>query len=425
MRVILVSGYYPPDTSMGAARAGAVVDYLRRHGHSVRVITRAEPWIDDVDESGIVIRTPWIRLPSFRIVRSSRPARKSLGPPKSVASIHRRSLLWGRISALAHNILAVPDTHGGWIPFAYRAGRRQIGAQPADIILASGPGFSAHVTAALLAARFGIPWVADYRDLWTNGTYYHYNSARRALDASIERRTIRTAALVTAVSSVFVDELVRDFGVAARLVRNGFDPVGLPPVSRRAPLSPARVNVLYVGNSFYGGKRSPQLLFRAARELGVRDDDLRFHFLGTDAGLVMPIARAEGVDRLVQCYSPASRLDSIVMQGRADALMLLLWNNVGESGILPGKLFEYAGVRRPIILVGYGQGEAARIVRDHSLGWIAENQEQARFALEQLLEMKSSTTLLPDLPESNRRGLAREEQCEILEQLLLEVLENE
>ena len=44
------------------------------------------------------------------------------------------------------------------------------------------------------------------------------------------------------------------------------------------------------------------------------------------------------------------------MQSRADALLLLMWNDPGEAGVYSGKIYEYIAVKRPIIYVGFPEG---------------------------------------------------------------------
>ena len=425
MQVILIAGNYPPDPAIGAVRAGAVSAYLTRQGHSVRTITRAGRFAPPAEGIHAAIRTPWVRLPTFRMMRSGVAPSESAEPSSPAPPVQGSRALRRHISKIAHAMASIPDPQGGWIPFAYSAGHRELTRFPADIIVATGPTFSAHIVASLLSRRFRVPWVADYRDLWTSSTYYPYGRLRHAIDTLLERQTVGSANLVITVSSVLAEDLRREMGIPVQVVRNGYDDVDLPSVSEREPLSEARVNLLYVGNSFYDGRRTPQPLFRAARELAAQPRDLRFHFLGADPGFVMPLAKAEGIEGLVECHPSVDRSESLSMQSRADALLLLLWNNPGERGTVTGKLFEYVAARRPILLLGYGQGEAARLVSENSLGWIADDDNRTMAALRGLLSMKSSSELLPDLSDHSRKGLSRDEQCRLLPELLHQTVQRD
>lgn len=407
---------------MGAARPGALADYLVRKGHVVEVITTAGPGLDNNGSSATVERTPWVRLPSFRRVDEGAPGNVGAVSESAPSTRAPHGRFRAALSAIAHDLISVPDPKGGWIPYALAAARRRLAEQRADVIVASGPTFAAHIVASIVSRQSGVPWVADYRDLWSDSTYYPYSRLRKAVDRLIERWTLESASSVTAVSQTMVEDLMRDFSVAAMLVRNGYDLTDYPALSAREPLGEARVNLLYVGNNFYHGRRTPQALFRAARDLNLGREDLQFHFLGSDPNIVMPLAAQEGVAKLVTLHGRVSMIESRTIQANADALMLLTWNHPGERGILTGKLFEYAGSRRPIVLTGYPDGEAAEIVRGQKLGWVVADADQARSVLQQLLASKASSELLPDLPESRRHGLSREAQFEAFEGLLSELV---
>lgn len=75
-------------------------------------------------------------------------------------------------------MIELPDERGGWIPSATSAALRAAGTNGCDLVIASGPPFAALVVAHRVAERLKIPWIADYRDLWSNGSYYSRSEAR-------------------------------------------------------------------------------------------------------------------------------------------------------------------------------------------------------------------------------------------------------
>ena len=53
---------------------------------------------------------------------------------------------------------------------------------------------------------------------------------------------------------------------------------------------------------------------------------------------------------------------ALALQMEADVLLLLQSSDPRDEGNLPAKLFEYLYARRPILLIGYERGIAARLV---------------------------------------------------------------
>ena len=61
-----------------------------------------------------------------------------------------------------------PDEMKGWIPFAVRSIERDADqGKKVDAILSTSPPISSHLIAAKAKTILGCPWVADFRDLWT------------------------------------------------------------------------------------------------------------------------------------------------------------------------------------------------------------------------------------------------------------------
>ncbi|MCV9996506.1 hypothetical protein OIU93_19760 [Paeniglutamicibacter sp. ZC-3] len=423
MRVLIISSHYTPEPVIGAIRPSKLAAFLHARGHEVVILSKSGPWEISDGDGPEVLRTPWIRLPVFRYEDGSLK-RNDLPIPTAAeqAAGNFKQRLRRLLADWSHEIFSIPDPEGGWIPFGYRAGKKAIEDSGIEVIFATGPSFSSHIIAARLARRFGVSWVADYRDLWTTGEYYMFGRMRKRIDGWIEQRVLANVACVTAIGQGLTNSLSENFPVVSHMVRNGTDEVVLAPLANRRPLSSARLNLLYVGNNFYGGRRTPKLLFRAAREMQLSPIDVKFHFLGSDPSAVDFMAREEGVLDLVEVHPSVGHMESLEWQSRADGLLLLLWDDPRERDTISGKLFEYAAVRRSIILLGYADGEAAQIVHEHRLGWCVSEPEGSTALLSDLLAKKASASLLDDLPKAY--GLSREVQHQKLENILVESANN-
>lgn len=424
MHILIVTSHFEPELVIGADRPTRLAEFLRAKGHQVSVLTKAGPSGNRNESDRGVIRTPWLRLPMPRLVRGTTGDHRVELPIK-VFGENSKSTNWVRrlIGRLAHEFFSFPDPEGGWVPFGYHAGKKNFVDSRPDVIFASGPSFSSHIIAARLSNRFEVPWIADYRDLWTSGSYYSYGRARRRFERGIEARILKSAAFATAVGNGLAKNLEDSFSVKAYAIRNGSDEHQRCEVNEKVPLSNSRLNILYVGNNFYAGRRSPKTLFSAAKTLELTSKDICFHFLGSDPNLVYEIAKSEEVSELVKVHSPVGKRESLQWQSRADVLLLLLWNDQGEKDTIPGKLFEYVAVRRPILLSGFSQGEAADIIRDFDLGYCVSNLHDSVEIINNLLAEKITNAVSEDLPESP--DLSRNVQFSKLENILVEMVGRE
>jgi len=320
------------------------------------------------------------------------------------------------------HVIAVPDIE---VLFAKALfiHSRDLGEWAPEVIVVSGPPFSTFFVAQRMARKRGIPWVADYRDLWTLSSYYALGPIRRRVDRSLESRLLRTASIVTTVSQPLADEMHHAFGVRSEVVLNGFDPNDLassvPSVAR--PGLPLRI--VYAGE-IYEGKRDPEPLFMALASMGLGPDQVQVKFYGETVRVVEDAARRHGVERLISCEPRLPHIESLALQQGADVLLLLMWNNPGERGVYTGKLFEYLGVRRPILMLGFPGGVAAELIRSRDAGVIANEPDEIAATLRRWLVLKEETGAVSLLPEAVSAGLTRQEQSKRLLELCRSLIDD-
>ena len=110
------------------------------------------------------------------------------------------------------------------------------------------------------------------------------------------------------------------------------------------------------------------------------------------------------------------------LQSKADVLLLLQWNSPSEAGNIPGKLFEYLGARRPILALGYPEGEMARIIQERAAGFFSNDPPAIAERLEAWRQEKRKAGHIAPLPETVRAGFSREAQFGKLEGFLDDLL---
>ena len=342
-RVLLLCDYDPTSPLIGPRRVDSFGQGLAVLGWDVRVLSR----------SGITTYTAQGRYA---------PEGAAKQHPELRALKVRSRWLRRALVEIYQRFVAVPD-RGVFGLRAIQQHARQLAPWRPDVIVASGPPFSTFLLARRWARDWGIPWVADYRDLWTNSTHYTCGPLRRRLDRLLKKRIIRTAALTVTVSEPLAADLRRDFGVGSTVVMNSYDPRELQEVLERTP--PARVAVLMVyTGEIYAGRTDPSPLFRALRLAGVTSDEIQVEFRGMTVAPLADLAERHGVGDLVRVGSVVSRVESLAMQRSSDVQLLLLWDDPSQVGIFSGKLFEYLGSQRPILMLGYEHGVAADLIRE-------------------------------------------------------------
>ncbi len=417
MRLLIVTWYFPPANTIAAVRINKMARYLMDQGMDVRVLCARDipmpPGLEaDIPESHIR-RAEWTdvaahvkkwvaRLRFYRRPVAGQSAFTG-GQPRQQDDSTRSSL-----SEIVKDLLFFPDFQWGWIRPATRTGERLAADWQPDAVYATAPPFSCLMIGHRLARRLKIPLFVEFRDRWSDDPYYPPSRLRSWLDRRFENRIVAHASGVVTVSEPWAEAYRARFGKPTQVVYNGFDPELVDParatLSREGPLK-----IVYTGR-IYPGRRDPSLLFEAIREIGANPEDVTVDFYGTQEDHVWPIAESYGVSDCVRVYPPIDYAQAVRKQLEADVLLLMQWQDPREQGNVPGKLFEYLGARRPILLIGLEGGVPDTFVRDRGAGHLARDGRQVADLLSRWITEKREHGQVPLLPESVSAGLSHGEQ---------------
>ncbi len=378
-RVLFLTYYYPPSGGPGVQRPLKWSRYLPAAGWQPTVVTvepdaAAYPALDaellrEIPPSAHVERTgAWDPYAAYAtLVGKPKHEAVGVGFGGAEASWKERVARWMRANVF------LPDARVGWVPFAVRAARRVLAETPHDALITTGPPHSTHLAGWLLARQTGLPWLADFRDPWTEIDYraeLPQTSLAARLDAALERAVLRRADAVTAVSPRLADGLRRRHARDYHVVMNGYDPADF--AGDDVQVDGDVFYLTYVGN--INPARNPVVLWRALQRLDAPRamPRLRVRFVGAIDPIVEREAEAHGVAGIVevQPYVPHSEAVRLMQES---ALLLLVVNRVdGAEGILTGKVFEYLASGRPTLGLGPARGDAADALRDAHGGTLVD-----------------------------------------------------
>jgi glycosyltransferase involved in cell wall biosynthesis len=371
-RVLVLTYYFPPSGGPGVQRILKSVKYLPAFGWSADVLT--------VREGAYPARDPSL----YRDVPASVDVHRtaSLDPHRLYArftgqsdddgvvqgSVEGRKADWKEwLARWVRANLFLPDARVGWVPIAVLRGVRLLSGGAFDAVLTTGPPHSVHLAGGLLQALTGTPWVADFRDPWTDITYYdelpHTRFAQR-LDAGLERLVLRRAQAVTTVSPSWRDLLAEKRGPKRRdpvVVQNGFDEEDVS--SMTATPSSEAFEIIHVGSLY--ATRNPDALWKALRRLREKAvvPELRVRLVGSvDPNVFDALTTHRLADRTEHVsYVPHPKA---MEHMRAAGLLLLSIEDFPQNrGMITGKIYEYLATGRPVLGIGPPDGDAAALLQ--------------------------------------------------------------
>jgi glycosyltransferase involved in cell wall biosynthesis len=395
-KVLIVVYYWPPSGGGGVQRWLKFVKYLPEMGWQPIIYTPENPDFPIVDKSLLaevpddieVIKTPiWEpRKLYYRLLGKKKS--EGGGEKKQNADqlfyLDPKERSWKQnLSIWIRGNLFIPDARMPWIRPSVRFLKKYLAKNPVDVVVTSGPPHSLHVIGLKLKRQLGekLTWVADFRDPWTEIEFYEKMMLSRWADRkhrSLEKAVLREADAEVKATYYWIPkdrELGAKYPIA---ITNGYDDDDFshepPPLSKHFLLS-------HIGT--LNNDRNPHLLWQAlgelARELPGFKEDLRVEVVGKTDPLVVEAMDQHG---LKGCLLDPGYVkhDQAVLKMQAAQVLLLLINDVSYNapGRMTGKIFEYLAARRPILLIGPKEGDAAKVVRMTQSGEVAGFQELDR-----------------------------------------------
>ena len=236
-----------------------------------------------------------------------------------------------------------------------RAAERIIASDRPDVILASIDPEATMVVAARLGARFGIPYVLDFRDPWATCDLRRgarWPLQRRVVD-EIERSALRGAAAVIwnteTARRVATEHYGASLAAKFEVVRNHHDSTLVGPLHAPARASQGAFRLLLLGRlrKFVAG----EVLFRALallRDAGVTPAQLMVEIAGTVPAESVGFATSIGVRAFVEVKAAVPHAEIGEALSRADLLLAL--SNASVQRI-PSKIYDYLATDRPALVL--------------------------------------------------------------------------
>ena len=415
MKVLLVSMYFPPAGGGGVQRPLKFATHLPSFGIEAHVLAPDDPkWVHRDDEATPPTQA-WVHRARYVGPRGRIPSEELYG----LEGVDRAAL---QAKLLLRRAL-VPDPSVTWNATAIPTAIRLVRREGIDVVVTTSPPNSVNLIGAAVKRATGAKWVADLRDPLIadadNDTERLTTRARERVQVAVARLVAAQADAIVVAWEGIAEEIGRYEPTApVRVIPNGADyddVVGL----EHHPSD--RFRITHTGSFF--GKRTPRPFLRAFRAAGLRDATARFVGELTKADLEWAGELGLG-DRLeILPFGPRRR--ALAYQRDSEALLLLL-PEAGDRGapVLPGKIFEYLAVERPILAAVPPGGAAAQLIREANAGIVdaPDDEDAMRQALRGLhARWRAGRLDGVALPPELRERISREKRVEELAELLLRV----
>jgi hypothetical protein len=378
MRILIVSWAWPPVGRIGSMRPLGMAREWGDAGHEVHVLTGPGDRGGDAthDLEPLSVRS------GARVHRAAAPGLRPA--PDGTAHSLREAVVPPRWRQILSQWRTFPDWQRSWVGPATELGRALHSEQRFDVVWSTSPPESAHFVARHLA-RAGVPWVADFRDQWSEYLLARWDPVSRWIIDRISTRVLAPARRVTANAEGVARSIAAGSGCSVVCVRNGFDPFPPPagPVQDRTLGYFGRIDPLF---------QHPERLWDPLRELRSRGRAWRLELWMTPGGGGgARVSVPDDLGDLVTLRPGLAHPDALARMQTMAALLVLAWEVRGGESTVAGKLYEYIGSRRPVLVCAPPCFEARQLVESSGTGLGAWSGPEIAAALSQLERFEPST----------------------------------
>ncbi len=373
-RVLLVAHAFPPTGGPGVQRSVKFAKYLP--GFGWRPIVWAADHVDGLPDDptlleGLPAEITVHRQGSGSIVHGIRRSLRT-ADHHPITSRVTRVIGWRLDGWLERQGFPEGYANWSWAQSSIRPLCRLIESEDIDVIYTTLSPVANHVVGLALKRKIGIPWVADFRDLWTDDYRYHESSTKlRIANRRKEQEFLEAADVVIGVTERQT-EILADHVPSHRhkflTITNGFDPADFRDDSRVAPREDDLFVLVYTGR--LDRWRSSDAWFDGLKGFADRLGDDRRRFLLRLIGHTGTEMRKRIKEIGIRCELTGyvSHTDAVRAMQSADALLLSVPDGPNADANIPAKLFEYLAAGRPILAIGPPAGQCERIVRSCEAG---------------------------------------------------------
>ncbi len=317
---------------------------------------------------------------------------------------------------------------------------RQISSADFELIFCSTFNAFPLLTAMHISTQWGIPLVADLRDIaeqWGQSSYMkhtlHTGSTRlnRLLTRSYIHRTIllrnkalKHASAVTTISP-WHKQFLQHINPNTHLIYNGYDELTFTPQN----IVNNKFLITYTGKIYDFHLRNPQLLFEALSKLIQAHPlpDLELHFYCEDAihTPLLQMAENYGIEHLVNIHKfiDNKQITDILHRSSICLLLTNLATSDGPHGIMTTKFFEALGVEKPVLCIRSDEECLAQVITETNAGIAASTvKEVQNFILDKYAEWQQNGFTRQPVTRERKKLFNRQTQAQQFENLFLQTL---
>ena len=365
-KVLIVSYIFPPIGGGGVQRTLKFVKYLREYGWEPIVLTVGNDFGYDNKDNSLIDDIP----EDINIIRIDHNIFNSEQLNKNLIK-EFINLIYGVVddkyimneylyyiqdnNCSNRNSIFIPDICVGWVNNVLKNIVNIINFNDISLVYTSSSPYSDHIIGYYLKRKYNIPWVADFRDEWTNHAYYSEEYSKIPIEYKINRKMeeniVNLSDAILTVTPICVQNYINNFNLEKNkviLITNGYDESDF---SKLEHVKNDKFTLIFNGSLYK--EINPLNIILSINQLiddhKINVNNLQVRLIGTITINIKTLLYENDKYNIIKYCGYLSHNLSLRMASSADILLLILGESEKVKSVYTGKLFEYLRLYKPIL----------------------------------------------------------------------------
>ena len=389
-KILIITYYWPPAGGPGVQRWLKFTKYLPEFGWKPTVFIPENPSYPLLDESLTKDLSPDLETIKTKIWEPHQLAEIFSKKNKKFKSgqfdIGENQSFMSKLSIFIRGNFFIPDARVFWVKPSVEYLKKYLKENHFDALVTTGPPHSLHLIGLELKKYFpNLKWIADFRDPWTEISYYKHLKLTKWADKkhrTLEEKVFKNADITLATSPTDAENF-RKKGANAVCITNGFDENEL--IAEKSKTE--KFTLSYIG--VLEQLRNPENLWEILNALVEENEDFskdfELKFVGRIDDKILQQIESSALGKKVNLCGYLSHNRAVEEMSNSDILLITNFDRDTSKGIIPGKLFEYLAVGKKIVSFGPKDSDVADILKETGSGrhfGYTDNQEIKNYILE-------------------------------------------
>lgn len=372
-KILIISYYWPPAGGPGVQRWLKFAIYLPDFGCKPTIFTPENPsypLIDKTLENEVPEDLEIIKTNIWEPYQLAEKLNKSNKKFKAGQFDVGQNQSWkSKLSIWVRGNFFIPDARVFWVKPSVKFLKKYLKENHFDVIVTTGPPHSLHLIGLALKKEFpDLKWIADFRDPWTEISYYKHLKLTKSSDKKhrdLESKVFKNADITLATSYTDAENFKKQ-GANAVCITNGFDKIDI----EKTQIKSAKFTLSYVG--VLEQLRNPEILWDVLKEIIAENEvfknDFELKLVGRVDDKILKSLEDSGLKSNISNLGYLSHTESNEEMQNSDLLLITNFPQDSSRGIIPGKIFEYLATGNSIISFGPKESDVKKILEETKRG---------------------------------------------------------